>query len=77
MRDEIGRKLTFIKSRKMPEALQEKRKASHALMGLRGGGSTADWRNSCGFRKTVTPCSLEGEVGVTGTVGLVGGGYSR
>lgn len=37
----------------------------------------AAWRNGCSSRKNVTLCSLEGEVGVTGRAGLVGGGYSR
>ena len=47
---------------------QEKRKTTHVLKGLRGGGSTAD-----GFGKTMTLLGL-GEVGVTGRdVGHVGG----
>lgn len=52
---------------------QEKRKTTHVLKGLRGGGSTADGEIRCGFGKTMTLLGL-GEVGVTGRdVGHVGG----
>lgn len=63
----------------MSDMLQERKETICVLKGLRGGGgSTADWRNRCGFGKTMTLRGLGGEVGVTGRdVGHVGGGYSR
>lgn len=62
----------------MSAMLQEKRETTRVLRGSEEEDTQLTGEIRCGCRKTMTLCSLGGEVGVTGRdVGHVGVGYSR